>query len=419
MKFLKQMIFFANMGMLKEFIFMEAPMANITLLEKALPIAPLKIAALDSCKELGQKVNDYIVSFRQNAVEKWPDSASIANYRLENYLVDSACPRFGSGEAKGMLRESIRGTDLFIMVDVCNYSLTYSVNGHKNHMSPDDHYQDLKRIISAATGKARRINVIMPFLYESRQHKRTKRESLDCAFALEELTAMGVSNIITFDAHDPRVQNAIPLKGFDNFTPPYQFMKALLRAEPDLKVDKDHLMIISPDEGAMHRAVYFSNVLGVDMGMFYKRRDYSTIVNGKNPIVAHEFLGDDLAGKNAIIIDDMISSGESMIDVATELKKRKANRIFVVATFGLFTNGLEKFDKAVEDGTIYRVVTTNLTYQTPELLSRPYYINCDMSKYIAYIIDTLNHDASISELLDPNERIQKLIKKYKANQKKK
>lgn len=394
-------------------------MANITLLEKALPIAPLKIAALDSCKELGQKVNDYIVSFRQNAVEKWPDSASIANYRLENYLVDSACPRFGSGEAKGMLRESIRGTDLFIMVDVCNYSLTYSVNGHKNHMSPDDHYQDLKRIISAATGKARRINVIMPFLYESRQHKRTKRESLDCAFALEELTAMGVSNIITFDAHDPRVQNAIPLKGFDNFTPPYQFMKALLRAEPDLKVDKDHLMIISPDEGAMHRAVYFSNVLGVDMGMFYKRRDYSTIVNGKNPIVAHEFLGDDLAGKNAIIIDDMISSGESMIDVATELKKRKANRIFVVATFGLFTNGLEKFDKAVEDGTIYRVVTTNLTYQTPELLSRPYYINCDMSKYIAYIIDTLNHDASISELLDPNERIQKLIKKYKANQKKK
>ena len=291
-------------------------MANITLLEKALPIAPLKIAALDSCKELGQKVNDYIVSFRQNAVEKWPDSASIANYRLENYLVDSACPRFGSGEAKGMLRESIRGTDLFIMVDVCNYSLTYSVNGHKNHMSPDDHYQDLKRIISAATGKARRINVIMPFLYESRQHKRTKRESLDCAFALEELTAMGVSNIITFDAHDPRVQNAIPLKGFDNFTPPYQFMKALLRAEPDLKVDKDHLMIISPDEGAMHRAVYFSNVLGVDMGMFYKRRDYSTIVNGKNPIVAHEFLGDDLAGKNAIIIDDMISSGESMLDVA-------------------------------------------------------------------------------------------------------
>lgn len=416
MKFLKQMIFFANMGMLKEFIFMEAPMANITLLEKALPIAPLKIAALDSCKELGQKVNDYIVSFRQNAVEKWPDSASIANYRLENYLVDSACPRFGSGEAKGMLRESIRGTDLFIMVDVCNYSLTYSVNGHKNHMSPDDHYQDLKRIISAATGKARRINVIMPFLYESRQHKRTKRESLDCAFALEELTAMGVSNIITFDAHDPRVQNAIPLKGFDNFTPPYQFMKALLRAEPDLKVDKDHLMIISPDEGAMHRAVYFSNVLGVDMGMFYKRRDYSKIVDGRNPIVAHEFLGSSVEGKDVLIIDDMISSGDSMIDVATELKKRKANRIFVVSTFGLFTNGLAKFDKAVEDGIIYKVVTTDLTYQTPELLNKPYYINCDMSKYIAYIIDTLNHDTSISDLLDPYERIEALVKKYKAGE---
>ena len=386
-------------------------MANITLLEKALPIAPLKIAALDSCKELGQKVNDYIVSFRQNAVEKWPDSASIANYRLENYLVDSACPRFGSGEAKGMLRESIRGTDLFIMVDVCNYSLTYSVNGHKNHMSPDDHYQDLKRIISAATGKARRINVIMPFLYESRQHKRTKRESLDCAFALEELTAMGVSNIITFDAHDPRVQNAIPLKGFDNFTPPYQFMKALLRAEPDLKVDKDHLMIISPDEGAMHRAVYFSNVLGVDMGMFYKRRDYSTIVNGKNPIVAHEFLGDDLAGKNAIIIDDMISSGESMLDVARKLKERKAKRVIVCTTFGLFTDGLEKFDEYYEKEYIYRVITTNLNYRNPELLTRPYYLEADMSKYLASIMDILNHDLSVNKVRNTTKKINKLLKR--------
>lgn len=413
MKFLKQMIFFANMGMLKEFIFMEAPMANITLLEKALPIAPLKIAALDSCKELGQKVNDYIVSFRQNAVEKWPDSASIANYRLENYLVDSACPRFGSGEAKGMLRESIRGTDLFIMVDVCNYSLTYSVNGHKNHMSPDDHYQDLKRIISAATGKARRINVIMPFLYESRQHKRTKRESLDCAFALEELTAMGVSNIITFDAHDPRVQNAIPLKGFDNFTPPYQFMKALLRAEPDLKVDKDHLMIISPDEGAMHRAVYFSNVLGVDMGMFYKRRDYSTIVNGKNPIVAHEFLGDDLAGKNAIIIDDMISSGESMLDVAKQLKDRHANRVFICTTFGLFTEGLGKFDEYYEKGYIDRVITTNLTYLPAEASEKPYFVVADMSKFLALIIDSLNHDISIGSVLNPTDKIHRLLETYK------
>lgn len=386
-------------------------MANITLLEKALPIAPLKIAALDSCKELGQKVNDYIVSFRQNAVEQWPDSASIANYRLQNYLVDSACPRFGSGEAKGILRESIRGTDLFIMVDVCNYSLTYSVNGHKNHMSPDDYYQDLKRIISAATGKARRINVIMPFLYESRQHKRTKRESLDCAFALEELTAMGVSNIITFDAHDPRVQNAIPLKGFDNFTPPYQFMKALLRAEPDLKVDKDHLMIISPDEGAMHRAVYFSNVLGVDMGMFYKRRDYSTIVNGKNPIVAHEFLGDDLAGKNAIIIDDMISSGESMLDVARKLKERKAKRVIVCTTFGLFTDGLEKFDEYYEKEYIYRVITTNLNYRNPELLTRPYYLEADMSKYLASIMDILNHDLSVNKVRNTTKKINKLLKR--------
>ena len=390
-------------------------MANITLLEKALPIAPLKIAALDSCKELGQKVNDYIVSFRQNAVEKWPDSASIANYRLENYLVDSACPRFGSGEAKGMLRESIRGTDLFIMVDVCNYSLTYSVNGHKNHMSPDDHYQDLKRIISAATGKARRINVIMPFLYESRQHKRTKRESLDCAFALEELTAMGVSNIITFDAHDPRVQNAIPLKGFDNFTPPYQFMKALLRAEPDLKVDKDHLMIISPDEGAMHRAVYFSNVLGVDMGMFYKRRDYSRIVNGRNPIVAHEFLGSSVEGKTVLIIDDMISSGESMLDTAKALKERKAERVVVCTTFGLFTNGLDKFDEFYAKEYIDCVVTTNLNYRTKELLEREWYVEADMSKFIAAIINSLNHNVSLENALTPTAKIQKLIRRYNEN----
>ena len=303
------------------------------------------------------------------------------------------------------------------MVDVCNYNVTYSLTGNTNHMSPDDHFQDLKRIIAAVGGKARRINVIMPFLYESRQHKRTGRESLDCALALKELSDMGVSNIITFDAHDPRVQNSIPLNGFDNFFPTYQFLKALIKSVPDLRVDNDHLMIISPDEGAMSRAVYFSNILGVDMGMFYKRRDYSKIVDGRNPIVAHEFLGTSVEGKDVIIIDDMISSGESMIDVATELKKRKANRIFVVSTFGLFTNGLERFDKAVEDGTIYKVVTTNLTYQTPELLSRPYYINCDMSKYIAYIIDTLNHDSSISDLLNPYDRIQKLVSKYKKEHK--
>lgn len=388
-------------------------MANIELLEKTLPVAPLKLAALESCKELAQKVNDYIVSFRENTINEVTESPLYVNYRTNNYLVECDCPRFGSGEAKGVIKETIRGTDLFIMSDVCNYSLTYSVNGHLNHMSPDDHFQDIKRVIAASTGKAHRVNVIMPFLYESRQHKRTKRESLDCALALEELKDMGVANILTFDAHDPRVQNAIPLSGFDNFTPQYQFMKALFRAVPDLKVSKDHLMIVSPDEGAMHRAVYFSNVLGVDMGMFYKRRDYSTIVNGKNPIVAHEFLGDDVAGKDVIIVDDMISSGESMLEVATALKERKANKIFVFSTFGLFTNGLDKFDKAYENGIIDKVLTTNLIYQTPELLQREWYINCDMSKYIAYIIDTLNHDSSISDLLNPNERIQNIVAKYK------
>ena len=389
-------------------------MSNITLLEKTLPTAPLKIAALDSCIELGQKVNDYIVSFRQNATKDFPDLASIANYNYDNYLVKNACPRFGSGEAKGVLRESIRGADLFVMVDVCNYSLTYSVNGHQNHMSPDDHYQDLKRIISAATGKARRINVVMPFLYESRQHKRTKRESLDCAVALEELYAMGVYNVITFDAHDPRVQNANSLKGFDNFSPNYQFMKALLRTEPDLNVDKDHLMIISPDEGAMHRAVYLSNILGVDMGMFYKRRDYSIVVNGKNPIVAHEFLGADLKGKNAIIVDDMISSGESMLDVAKQIKERGANRVFVFTTFGLFTEGLAKFDEYYEKCYIDRIITTNLTYLPDELKQKPYFACADMSKFLALIIDSLNHDIPIGNVLDPSEKIHALMAKHRA-----
>ena len=384
-------------------------MSSITQLEKTLPTAPLKIVALESCKELGKKVNDYIVSFRQEAISEYPELAAIANYGCDNYLTESACPRFGSGEAKGMLKESIRGKDLFIMVDVCNHSLTYKVNGHINHMSPDDHYQDLKRIISAATGKARRINVMMPFLYESRQHKRTKRESLDCALALQELMDMGVSNIMTFDAHDPRVQNSIPIKGFDNFSPNYQFMKALLRAEPDLQVDKDHLMIISPDEGAMHRAVYLSNVLGVDMGMFYKRRDYSTIVNGKNPIVAHEFLGTDLAGKNAIIVDDMISSGDSVLDLAIKLKELNAKDIYVCTTFGLFCEGLKNFDDAYEKGYIKKVFTTNAICTTPELQAREWYASVDLSKYIAYIVDTLNHDASISELLDPSTKINKLL----------
>lgn len=388
-------------------------MPNIKLMESGLPVAPLKIGALESCRELGEKVNDYIVQFRKSTMNENMDSPLYYNYLRDNYLIDCPCPRFGSGEAKGLLTESIRGADLFLMVDVCNHSLTYSVNGHLNHMSPDDHFQDLKRIIAAANGKARRVNVVMPFLYESRQHKRTKRESLDSALALQELIDMGVSNIFTFDAHDPRVQNSIPLHGFDSFNPPYQFMKALLKAEPDLKVDKEHLMIISPDEGAMQRAVYFSNVLGVNMGMFYKRRDFSRVVDGRNPIVAHEFLGSSAEGKDVIILDDMISSGDSMLDVARQLKQRKAKRIFCAATFGLFTNGLEKFDQAYEEGILDAVLTTNLIYQTPELLERPYYINCDMSKYIALVIDTLNHDGSISSILNPIERIQNVVNKYK------
>ena len=387
-------------------------MPNIKLMESGLPVAPLKIGALESCRELGEKVNDYIVQFRKSTMNENMDSPLYYNYLRDNYLIDCPCTRFGSGEAKGLLTESIRGADLFLMVDVCNHSLTYSVNGHLNHMSPDDHFQDLKRIIAAANGKARRVNVVMPFLYESRQHKRTKRESLDSALALQELIDMGVSNIFTFDAHDPRVQNSIPLHGFDSFNPPYQFMKALLKAEPDLKVDKEHLMIISPDEGAMQRAVYFSNVLGVNMGMFYKRRDYSTVVNGKNPIVAHEFLGEHLDGKDAIIIDDIISSGESMLDVAKQIKDRGANRVFVCTTFGLFTDGFEKFDEYYEKGYIDRVITTNLTYLPAESKEKPYFLIADMSKFIALIIDSMNHDISIGKVMDPTEKIHRLLEKH-------
>ena len=372
-------------------------MPNDERILETMPDGALGLIPLKSCEELGAKVDQYLVGWREKREHAHKNEAAFKGYHRDSYIISTSVPRFGTGEAKGVIKESVRGYDLYLMVDVTNYSLTYSVSGHENHMSPDDHYADLKRIIAAVGGKARRITAIIPFLYESRQHKRTARESLDCALALQELTAMGVDNIITFDAHDPRVQNAIPLKGFETVQPAYQF--------------------ISPDEGGTNRAVYLANVLGVDMGMFYKRRDYSKIVDGRNPIVAHEFLGTSVEGKDVIIIDDMISSGESMIDVATELKKRKANRIFVVATFGLFTNGLDRFDKAVEDGTIYKVVTTNLTYQTPELLSRPYYINCDMSKYIAYIIDTLNHDSSISDLLNPYDRIQKLVSKYKKEHK--
>ena len=390
-------------------------MQNIKLMEKLLPAAPLKIAALESCKEFGKRVDDYIVGFRQATLEESLDSPLYQSYQQDSYLVSCHCPRFGTGEAKGLIDESIRGKDLYLMVDVCNYSLSYTVNGHPNHMSPDDHYQDLKRIISAANGKAHRLNVIMPFLYESRQHKRTKRESLDCALALQELADMGVDNIITFDAHDPRVQNSIPLHGFDSFNPPYQFIKALLRAEPNLIVDKEHLMIISPDEGAMHRAIYFSNVTGVNMGMFYKRRDYSTVINGKNPIVEHEFLGDDIHGKDVIIVDDMISSGESMLDVAKQIKERGANRVFVCTTFGLFTEGFGIFDDYYSKGYIDRVITTNLTYLPPAAYEKPYFVVADMCKFMALIIDSMNHDVSIGKVLNPTDKIHALLKAHTAD----
>ena len=380
---------------------------------ETIPVGKLGIIPLASCKELGEKVNNYLVEWRNERENEHHANIVFEGYQRDNYIISARVPRFGSGEAKGVLGESVRGYDLYLMVDVCNYSLTYSLCGQTNHMSPDDHYQDLKRIIAAVGGKAKNITVIMPFLYESRQHKRSGRESLDCALALQELIDMGVNNIITFDAHDPRVQNAIPINGFETVQPAYQFIKGLLRNIPDLKIDSDHMMVISPDEGGMGRAIYVANVLGLDMGMFYKRRDYTKIVNGRNPIVAHEFLGTDVTGKDLIIIDDMISSGESVLEVASELKRRKANRIFIFSTFGLFTNGLEKFDKAYEEGYITRVLTTNLVYQTPELLEKPYYISCDMSKYIAYIIDTLNHDASISNLLDPSDRIQKRLTQYR------
>ena len=377
-----------------------------------IPIGALGLISLEGCEEMGDKVNDYLVKWRREDGHIHKNDVAFSGYERDTYLVNAGVPRFGSGEAKGIIKESVRGMDLYLMVDVCNYSLTYSLTGHTNHMSPDDHYQNLKRVIAAVGGKARRLNVIMPFLYESRQHRRSSRESLDCALALQELVRMGVDNIITFDAHDPRVQNAIPLNGFETVRPTYQFVKGLLRRFDDLKIDSQHMMAISPDEGATERAVYLANVLNLDMGMFYKRRDYTRMVGGRNPIVAHEFLGSSVEGKDVIILDDMISSGDSILDVARQLKQRKAKRIFAAATFGLFTNGMDKFDKAYEEGIIDAILTTNLIYQTPELLARPYYINCDMSKYIALMIDTLNHDGSISSILSPNERIQEAVARY-------
>ncbi len=380
-----------------------------------LPVGRLGMIPMENCSPLGKKVDDYLVSWRKERAHQ--NESILQDYMRDSFIIPSKVPRFGSGEAKGLINESVRGDDIYLLTDVTNYSMTYKLFGRETNMSPDDHFQDLKRIIAAIGGKARRINVIMPFLYESRQHRRSGRESLDCALALQELVNMGVDNIITFDAHDPRVQNSIPLHGFETVQSAYQFIKNILRNAPDMQIDSNHLMVISPDEGGTKRAIYMANNLGVDMGMFYKRRDYSRIVDGRNPIVAHEFLGADVTDKDMIIIDDMISSGDSMIEVATLLKKHGARNIYLCSTFGLFTNGLLKFDQAYEQGLFTKLLTTNLVYQSPELLEKPWYVSCDMSKYTALIIDTLNHDSSISGLLDPAERIQKVLGKFRNHEK--
>ena len=367
---------------------------------KHTPYGDLAIISMRGCEDISSKVDFYLKQWR-GAEED------------QSFVIPANCPRFGTGEAKGVLNHTARGLDAYIICDCFNHGVTYKMYGQTVPMSPDDHYQDLKRVIAAFGGKARRITVIMPMLYEGRQHRRTKRESMDCAMALQELVAMGVKNIVTFDAHDPRVQNAIPLDGFDNVTAAYQMIKALLRAVPDIKLDREHTMIVSPDEGGMGRCIYYSSILGLELGMFYKRRNYSIIVNGKNPIEAHEFLGADVKGKDLILVDDMISSGESMLDIAARLKERGANRIFIFSTFGLFVEGYDKFDEYYNNGYIDKIFTTNLIYNEPELLNKPWYTNVNMSKYIALLIDTLNYDNSISKLLDPADRIKKIVDEYK------
>ncbi len=387
-------------------------MPDFDKLDQSLPVAPLGIIAMRSAADLGKRVNDYIASFRRDIHSNQGKDPAFRGYCEDNYLIDHSCPRFGSGEGKGEIKTSVRGVDLFIITDICNPSVTYKMYGFENHMSPDDHYQDLKRIIMAADGKAKRINVIMPFLYEGRQHKKSGWESLDAAVMFSELYEMGISNFITFDAHDPRISNSAPIGGFDNFMASYQFLKSLMKGIDDLTIDKQHLVVISPDEGALDRAVYFAGVLGADTGMFYKRRDYSRIVNGSNPIVAHEYLGDMIDGKDAIIIDDMISSGSSMIDTAAKIKEKGARRVFICTTFGLFTNGLEQFDKAYEKGYFDKVITTDLTWQPPELKTREWFLVADMSKFLATIIDFINHDASLSGVITPTEKIREIVSKY-------
>ena len=376
---------------------------------ETIPVGPLGIIAMPGCEALCDKIDKYLVKWRANQASEHQQNIAFYGYQRDTYKVNVSLPRIGSGEAKGVVNESVRGFDLYIITDVFNYSCTYNMYGMEVAMSPDDHYADLKRVISAISGKAKRITILMPMLYEGRQHKRSSRESLDCALALQELVNLGVDNIMTFDAHDKRVQNAIPNGSFENIMPTYQMIKSLVNSVEDLHVDKDHLMVISPDEGALHRCIYFATQLGVNLGMFYKRRDYTRVVNGRNPIVEHQYLGDSVEGKDIIIVDDMISSGESMLEVCSKLKGLKAGRIFVCTTFGLFCNGLEVFDEAYKNGTFYRVFTTNGVYQTPELLSRDWYESVDLSKYTAYFLDTLNHDMSVSSLLDCSDKIEKIL----------
>ena len=384
-------------------------MADNSELLRNIPVGSLGLIAMHGCEELVKKIDYYLSTWRAERESEHTENVAFGGYVRDSYLVNAVCPRFGTGEAKGTIRQSVRGDDLFIISDVFNHGCTYKMYGKETPMSPDDHYQDLKRIIAAVEGKARRITVIMPMLYEGRQHKRSSRESLDCALALQELVKIGVENIITFDAHDARVQNAIPLSGFENVRPTYQMIKTMLRTVPDLQIDRDHMIIISPDEGGMERCIYYSSVLELDLGMFYKRRDYSVIINGRNPIIAHQYLGDSVEGKDVVIVDDMISSGDSVLDIATKLKAMNARRIFICTSFGLFVEGLESFDKAYKEGRIDKLFTTNLTYRTPELLERPWYQVVDMSKYIAYIVDTLNHDCSVSGLLNPAQKIHDLL----------
>ena len=381
------------------------------------PVAPLGLIAMHGCEELGAKVNDYLMKWRAHMdMQDDVPLFSAPGASREDFMIKVSCPRFSNGEGKGMIKESVRGLDIYIICDVGAYNCTYKMYGREVPMSPDDHYQDLKRIIAAIGGKAARVNVIMPMLYEGRQHRRSSRESLDCAMMLQELVAMGVNNIITFDAHDPRVQNAIPAHGFESVMPSYQIFKALCKVDKTLQIDKSHMMIVSPDEGALDRNIFYASVLGLDMGMFYKRRDYTRIVNGRNPIVAHEYLGSSMEGKDVFVADDIIASGDSILDLARELKKRKANRIFASATFALFTNGLDAFNKAYEEGLLDKVIATNLTYRTPELKAAPWFVEADMSKYISFIVATLNHDRSISKLLRPHDRIKSLLARYNAEQ---